>query len=273
MREALAKPQRRPNLYSMTAPLNSRSVLKLAGADAHALLNDLVTNTIPDPATQSATYAALLTPQGKVIADFFVQGVGENIFYLDTSAAFAETLARRLKLYVLRRKVTIEPTLEAPALPFPDPRLPGLPARTLGREALTEPDRVRLGLPDLAQDSAPEEVFALEALLEELHGVDFQKGCFVGQENVSRMKRRATTRRKFCRFVCDGRALPFGETIQAGEAVLGGVRSSVDGMGLALLRLDRAREAIAAGIPLMAGARQLTLDPPAWLLLPEEETP
>jgi folate-binding protein YgfZ len=273
MREALAKPNRRPNLCSMALDSSSRTVLSLTGADAQALLNDVVTNTIPDPAGGAATYAALLTPQGKVLADFFVLGVRAATFYLDVRAPFADALVQRLRLYILRRQVMIAPVPNAPAIAYADPRLPDLPPRILGQESMDKRTRIGLALPDLAVDSTPEEVFALEALLDELHGVDFQKGCFVGQENVSRMKRRATTRRKFCRIVFDGPAIPFGAPILAGEAAIGAVRSCVAGTGLALLRLDRAREAQNAGQALMADVRAITLDPPDWLLFPTEESP
>ncbi len=128
--------------------------------------------------------------------------------------------------------------------------------------------RIAAAIPDLAIDAAPEEVFALEGLLEELNGVDFQKGCFVGQENVSRMKRRATTRRKFCPLRFEGMAPPFGTPVQAGEAELGSVRSGQGSRALALLRLDRALEAEAKGLTLTAGGVSAKLDPPPWLILP-----
>jgi folate-binding protein YgfZ len=120
----------------------------------------------------------------------------------------------------------------------------------------------------LARDAAAEEVFALEALLEELHGVDFQKGCFIGQENVSRMKRRATTRRKFCPIVFEGGPPAPGTVVMSGAAELGSVRSGVAGRGIALVRLDRALNATA---PLTAGGRPVRLDPPPWLILPQRD--
>ncbi|UPT64352.1 MAG: hypothetical protein M0D54_07415 [Hyphomonadaceae bacterium JAD_PAG50586_4] len=125
--------------------------------------------------------------------------------------------------------------------------------------------RIALGVPDLARDAGADEVFALEALLDELNGVAFNKGCFVGQENVSRMKRRATTRKKFCAIVFEGKAPAFGTPVLAGAAELGSVRTGADGRALALLRLDRA---LAAEAPLTAGGKEIRLDPPDWLLLP-----
>jgi folate-binding Fe-S cluster repair protein YgfZ len=111
-------------------------------------------------------------------------------------------------------------------------------------------------------------VFALEALLEELNGVDFKKGCFVGQENVSRMKRRATTRKKFCPIAFDGAPPVFGAPVSAGPADLGTLRTGTNGRALALLRLDRALEAVRAGHDLTVEGRSVRLDPPPWLILP-----
>jgi tRNA-modifying protein YgfZ len=108
-------------------------------------------------------------------------------------------------------------------------------------------------------------------LLDELHGVDFHKGCFPGQENVSRMKRRATTRKKFCRIAFDGAAPAPGAMITAGAAELGTVRASLPSCALALIRLDRALEAGNKGVSLMAGELPVRLDPPDWLILPASE--
>jgi folate-binding Fe-S cluster repair protein YgfZ len=104
-----------------------------------------------------------------------------------------------------------------------------------------------------------------------LNGVAFDKGCFVGQENVSRMKRRATTRKKFCPIVFEGEAPAYGTAIKAGEAEIGTVRTGMNGRAIALLRLDRALDARAAGTPLTADHRDIRLDPPPWLILPQRE--
>jgi len=152
-----------------------------------------------------------------------------------------------------------------------DPRLAALGWRKLSSESAVDGDghydahRLALGVPDLARDALPDEVFGLEALLEELNGVDFKKGCFVGQENVSRMKRRATTRKKFCPIAFEGAAPSYGAAITAGAAELGFVRTGAEGRALALLRLDRA---LAASEPLIAEGRLVRLAPPDWLALP-----
>jgi hypothetical protein len=260
-----------------------RALVRVSGEGAGAFLNNLLTQTI-DPAP-SPTYAALLTPQGKIIADIMVWRDGAE-FLLELDAARADDIARRLHMYKLRASVSvgIDPGLSVLCSfePFegaaPDPRLPALGwrrlvsdelARTHARgDATFDLHRINVGAPDLAKDAGTDEVFALEALLEEFNGVDFQKGCFVGQENVSRMKRRATTRKKFCPIKFEGGALAYGTPIKAGEAEIGSVRTGITGRAIALLRLDRA---LRANAPLTADGREVTLDPPPWLILPQSD--
>ncbi|MDX2234217.1 MAG: hypothetical protein NW200_06935 [Hyphomonadaceae bacterium] len=268
-----------------------RSILRVAGEDAGAFLDALLTNDVSAATADRAVYAALLTPQGKLIADIVAHRADDGALLLDVAAERGADLLGRLKLYRLRRRIDLDDASDAFAVVLrygadatgpPDPRRPD---GVLGARVLSTPDpppldpfpdfeahRIRLGVPDPAVDAGPEEVFALEALLEEFHGVDFQKGCFIGQENVSRMKRRATTRRKFCRLAFDGAPPPFGAPITAGQAAIGEVRSGVAGCAIALVRLDRALEAQAQGIPLMAGDMTVRLDPPAWLVMPEKTT-
>jgi len=233
-------------------------------------------------------YGALLTPQGKVIADMLMWA-DRNGIVLEVDGARAGELLKRLSLYKLRAQVTIaDVSSQFHALWSPDPftgsrtdprhdalgwraAAPTTAEGAADDAASYDTHRIALGVPDLARDTAPEEVFALEALLEELNGVDFQKGCFVGQENVSRMKRRATTRKKFCCIVFDGAAPAYGAMITAGEAELGSVRTGVEGRAIALLRLDRALDAVAKGGELSAGGKPVHLDPPPWLILPAAE--
>jgi folate-binding protein YgfZ len=211
---------------------------------------------------------------------------------IEADAARGADLLRRLSMYKLRANAVIDDASDMLGVIYSDesfegaaadPRLahaslgwrrpaPRTEAKTLtDGAAIYEVKRIAAGVPDLARDSAPEEVFAGEALLEELSGVDFQKGCFVGQENVSRMKRRATTRRKFCPIAFEGAPPPFGAAIKVGEAEIGTVRSGAHGRAIALVRLDRAIELSANGAQLTVGDREIRLDPPAWLILPQRE--
>jgi tRNA-modifying protein YgfZ len=264
-----------------------RALIEISGADARTFLQDLLTQDLDRLDAKGMEYAALLSPQGKVIADMLLWAAGKDVL-IDVDSKYAAQVEKRLQMYKLRRAVTIYWTEEiGPVVwspePFEgarrDPRLEGLGWRGFanvrtnpldGAETF-EAHRIALGVPDLARDAQPEEVFAGEALLEELNGVAFDKGCFVGQENVSRMKRRATTRKKFCPVVFESEPIAYGAPVLAGAAEIGSVRSGVAGRAIALLRLDRALEAVAAGQDLTAAGRQIRLDPPPWLILPQRE--
>ena len=267
----------------MSAPSRlERTLIRVSGPAAVGFLDNLLTQNISTDAP--LVYAGLLSPQGKVIADMFVWRE-EDARVLDVDPSRAEDLMRRLTMYKLRANVSLS---AAPGGVLVDdghfdngkrdPRLDamGWRALTTGVSSVTGESafsarRIAAGVPHLTADAQPEEVFALEALLEELNGVDFQKGCFVGQENVSRMKRRATTRKKFCPVVFDGAPPDYGTPIRAGEAELGSIRSGIAGRAMALLRLDRALDATEKGQQLTAGDRPVQLDPPPWLLLPARD--
>jgi hypothetical protein len=260
----------------------ARTLIAVEGPDARAFLQNLLTQDLDRLDHQDCVYAALLSPQGKVQADMFVWREGEGLL-LDLDPARGEDALRRLSLYKLRAQVTLTDVSASRHVlwadePFkgavPDPRLAAIGWRGLAPGAAAgdassayQTKLLALGVPDLARDAEPEEVFALEALLEELNGVAFHKGCFVGQENVSRMKRRATTRKKFCPIRFKGDAPPHGTPILTGDAEIGSVRSGGPGRALALLRIDRAL----AADGLTADGRAITLDPPPWLMLPSTE--
>ncbi len=276
----------------MAVYLPARSVLRVAGDDAGPFLDALVTNDVSAASAGRGIYAALLSPQGKLISDMVAHRAADGALLLDVPRDRAVDLLGRLTMYRLRRKIELADVSDTHAVIIrthgkggftADPRSPdgALGARFVAAAPPATPDaiadyealRIGAGIPDPAVDAGVEEVFALEALLEELHGVDFQKGCFIGQENVSRMKRRATTRRKFCRIAFEGPPPACGAPVIAGAATLGDVRSGTAGRAIALLRLDRAREAMDAGTPLMAGQTRVRLDPPAWLIMPEKGEP
>jgi len=265
-----------------------RTLLEVSGLDARPFLQNLLTQDLEHLGEKYVVYAALLSPQGKVITDMFVWAWRDGGILLDVPPARATALSARLNMYKLRSNVSVAEchapigvvaTLEQNT--WSDPRQPNgaFGSRNIFENAtmppfddeLYEQWRINLGVPNLERDAAPEEVFAGEALLDELHGVAFDKGCFVGQENVSRMKRRATTRKKFCPVVFDGGPIAFGTPVFAGEADIGSVRTGLAGRAIALLRLDRALDAVSGGKSLTAAGRAIRLDPPPWLILPQRE--
>lgn len=270
---------------AMTGPFRlDRALIRVSGPDAVSFLDNLLTQDVTRLEAARVQYAALLSPQGKVLADMLLWAE-DGAIVIEAARKRADDLLRRLTMYKLRAQVAIAADTRAvlwSAKTFrgaaPDPRNPDLGWRsTVAPDAEPNGDdaydahRLALGVPDLARDCTPEEVFAGEALLEELNGVDFQKGCFVGQENVSRMKRRATTRKKFCPVVFDGPAPAFGAPVVAGAAELGQIRTGGAGRAMALLRLDRALAAQQDGVKITAEGREMRLDPPAWLILPPRE--
>jgi len=263
-----------------------RSLIRVSGPEARAFLDNLLTQDLTRLADGGVAYAALLSPQGKVSADMLAWAQGDALV-LDIDPARGEALMKRLTMYKLRAQVTLEDVVGTLNVlvsdaPFdgakPDPRLPALGYRALAPRgehadgaAWYETRRLQLGVPDLAHDAGPDEVFGLEALLEELNGVDFKKGCFVGQENVSRMKRRATTRKKFCLVNFAGAPPAPGAPIKAGDAEIGTIRTGMNDRAVAFLRLDRAFDATAKGQTLLAGELPVRLAPPDWLILPAPE--
>lgn len=274
--------------------LPGRGVVEMTGPDAITLLDGLTTNAIDKADHSSCVHALVLTPQGKFLFDLFVFRVERERLLIDVSnpAGFA----RKMAMHKLRAQVTIADrsgelcTISSPQGNAPECAVAGgadprqTPANQLHLgwrgigllssslpDAVTDWDRWRLeqGVPDLGRDMIVEGDFALEGLLEELNGVDFHKGCYVGQEMTSRMKRRTTVRNKLTRVRYDGPAPAHGTAIEADGWQVGEMRTGVDGVGIALIRHDRAAKAAADGQALMAGNTKVTLDPPAWLVLPD----
>jgi folate-binding protein YgfZ len=282
------------------ALLPDRGVVKVAGDDATKFLNGLLTADIGEAAPGAARFAALLTPQGKIIVDFLVAQAAADDgggFFLDCPRALASTLVERLSFYKLRAKVMIEDlssTLGVLAiwggssigatdygLCYPDPRLRELGMRCLlppgiAVEAATDLDaslveaeryeayRIALGLPRGGLDFIYGDAFPHEADMDQLNGVDFDKGCFVGQEVVSRIEHRGTARTRVVPVGYAGPAPAPGVAVMAGERSVGMMGSAAEGRGLASFRLDRVEEALASGTPLTAGGIALTLVKPAW---------
>ena len=278
--------------------LIDRGVIRVAGEDARPFLQNLVTNDMDAVTPEQAGYGALLTPQGKIICDFLVVAVPDDEgggFLLDTPLLQTADLMKRLKLYKLRAKVTLDDLTEATAviaatdggtlpadagLVYADPRLPGLGQRALiDRNSAAEiatadmqdwhARRIALGIPDGGRDFAYGDAFPHEALLDQTGGVSFRKGCYIGQEVVSRMQHRGTARTRIVPIVfTEGLVTEMGVEATAGGKTLGRVGSCANGRGLALLRLDRVADALAAGETLDAGGLAFTLEKPDFIRFP-----
>lgn len=268
------------------ALLPDRAVVALAGEDAASFLQGVVTCNVETLEPGEARLGGLLSPQGKILFDFLISRA-EDGFRLDVAADQAPGLSRRLTLYRLRAKVVVapDPTLVVAAAwdggetaaeveRLRDGRLPALGERlyvTQGAfsadatEAEYHAHRIALGIPEGGRDFPFGDAFPHEAMMDQLGGVDFRKGCYVGQEVVSRMQHRGTARTRLVPVVAaGGEALAPGAEITAGPRGLGTVGSTAGPRGLALIRLDRLADAVAAGEPLRAGGVILGVEKPAY---------
>jgi folate-binding protein YgfZ len=283
------------------ALLPERAAIRITGEDATHFLQGLVTNNIESLTAGAARFAALLTPQGKILFDFIVVAIAEDEgggFLLDAPRALEGDLAQRLGFYKLRAKVEIarRPDLAvaavlegtAPAdlgLAYPDPRheklgtrlvLPTEGAAAALRDAgfaLGEPEewqkkRIVLGVPEGGQDFTYGDTFPHEADMDQLGGVDFQKGCFIGQEVVSRMEHRGAARTRVVPIAYQHGAPIGGVEVKIGERAAGFLGSTANGRGLAKIRLDRVEEGLAANEKLSAGNIPITLVKPDWAKFP-----
>jgi len=292
--------------------LESRGVLRVSGPDARPFLQGMVSNDVDKLTAERALWAAFLTPQGKFLHDLFLvqapaqDGGGEAIL-LDCEAARRDDLKRRLGIYKLRAKATIEDAtadyrvailfgdgaLSALGLPaeagraaplaggiaYVDPRLPALGARAIlpaatAEAALAEAGfaaadlaaydalRIGLGVPDGSRDLEVEKALLLENGFDELHGIDWEKGCYVGQELTARTKYRGLVKKRLLPVDIDGPQPPPDTPIMLAGKEAGVLRSAVDNVGLALLRVEH----LDAAPPdvLTAGEARLTPRKPAW---------
>lgn len=255
--------------------LENRSVLALQGPDTIVLLERLVTNNTANWETGEARYGALLTPQGKVIADFIGQRTDTGIL-LDVSAAHIAELAKRLKMFRMRSQVEIDPredlivvssTSEQTGL-FADPRSGAMPWRGfMPASDYTGDDhydgvRVSNGIAEQGLDFVSSAIFPSDINMDLLGGVDLKKGCFVGQEVVSRMHRRGNIRKRTIGLI--GQGLHSGAALKA-EALLGTVTSVSSEHALALVRIDRLAKALADGHALQVDDKPVTLKETDWL--------
>ena len=276
--------------------LPDRGVVKVSGADARGFINNLVTTDIDLLHPGLARFGAFLTPQGKIIADFLVTeapaGHGGGLLF-DCPKVLAQAFADRLGFYKLRAKVAVEnlsdelgvlavwggePAMK-PDLTFADPRDAGLgwrilvpfelaqkAAAAIGAEFVDESaydaHRIACGTPRGGADFIYGDAFPHETNMDRLHGVDFDKGCYIGQEVVSRMQHRGTARTRSIRVAVEAGIPEAGVAVMAGDKSVGTMGSSANGLGLALLRTDRASDALDAGLPLLAGGLPISLVSP-----------
>jgi len=280
------------------ALLPARGVVKVAGDGARSFLHGLVSADILKLAPGAARFCALLSPQGKIIADFFVveapaqDGGG---FFLDLPKTLATAVVGKLNLYKLRARVIVEDLSEVLGvlaawdgqgtarigLWYPDPRLPALGLRAMlppqrAADAASElgaamvasaeydTHRIALGIPQGGIDFSYSDAFPHEADMDQLGGIDFDKGCYVGQEVVSRMEHRGIARTRALSVRFDGAPPAPGAAVMAGDRQVGTMGSSAAGHGLALVRLDRAAEALSRGDSLFAGGVPIRLSKPDW---------
>ncbi len=306
--------------HAKTALLPDRGVVRVSGEDAEKLLQGIITSDMELLAGRPAIHAALLTPQGKILFEFFVARSSDG-FLLETAQDQAANLAKRLTMYKLRAKVLIEDaserwdvwtswgseTIEGPwmseaeapeedlqvtpmdfmdfmdCIAFRDPRFWDLGSRWMVYRHLRTPlrkllpahsmdaveandyhsHRIALGVPEGGKDYAFGDTFPHEANLDLLHGVSFSKGCFVGQEVVSRMQHRSTARKRIV--IVEGSApLQSGSAIAAGPATIGTIGSVAGNRALALVRLDRMEEMQRKGEQLTAAGDAIAIRRPTY---------
>lgn len=279
------------------ALLPDRGVVTVNGGDARAFLHGVITNDMDLLDRRPALYAGLLTPQGKILFDFFVVPTPEG-FCIETPRNRAAELADRLKMYKLRSKVDIadvsaDYTVAAiwggeyaphgdgkPPLWFADPRLPELGYRELATlrsdwalggeqcDSATQEEyhahRIGLGVPEGGKDYAFGDAFPHEALFDQLNGVSFTKGCYVGQEVVARMHNRGTARRRIVPVVAKAPLPDRGTPVTAAGIEIGALGSTAGMRGLAEIRIDRAAEFKQKGEQLRAGNVDIEIELPAW---------
>ncbi|MGZ6038456.1 MAG: CAF17-like 4Fe-4S cluster assembly/insertion protein YgfZ [Phenylobacterium sp.] len=269
------------------APLPSRALIAVSGTDWRDFLQGLITQDVETLKPGEARFAALLTPQGRLLYDLFVVGREEGC-WLDVLAEHRGAILQRLTMYRLRAKVVLEPD-DTPVSIFygskaavgegwvADPRLPELGWRGYGATApagavvadedAREAQKLALGVPGPA-DWGSDRTYPIEANFDLLNGIDFKKGCFVGQETTSRMKRRGQIKSRMLPISFDGPALTVGAEVLAGDLRAGEVTSVGQGRAIALVRLDRASSG-----GLTVEGRPVRLERPAWFLQAVGEAP
>lgn len=252
----MTKGRRSPIYPAMTtriARLTSRALIRVHGPDAKPFLHNLLTQDVETIGEGELRFGALLSPPGKLLFDLFIHGEVDGVL-LDVATERRDALIQRLSMYRLRAAVAVEAderpvfvgwdgAVEGFAV---DPREAALGGRRYGGEVeanASEDDwqahRLGVGVPDPTADAPADTTYPIEADFDLLNGIDFQKGCFIGQETTSRMKRRGTIKNRMLAIAFDGPVPAFGAEVLNGELRAGEVLSGRDGIAMALLRIDR----------------------------------
>ena len=254
------------------ARLDSRALISVTGEDAKPFLHNVLTQDVETLVDGELRFGALLSPPGRLLFDLFLLGQADGVL-LDVATERRDALIQRLSMYKLRAKVQVaaddRPVFaawpDAPTGFIPDPRTPLMGGRLYGEatadasEADYDAYRLSVGLPDPTADAPQDKTYPIEADFDLLHGIDFQKGCFVGQETTSRMKRRGTIKNRMLPLDFDGPPPVFGAEVLKGELRAGEVLSGQDGSVMALLRIDRIDG------DLTVDGRPVRLRKPAWM--------
>lgn len=274
------------------ASLPHRALIAVSGPDAEHLLQNVITTDLDTLAQGEAMGGALLSPQGKILFDFLISRLGSDGFRIDCRADIAADLARRLTMYRLRAKAEIvvldqsvvqvrwqgdsaasQIDSTANAVGYRDRRFPvsavvlrdyDAAAAQGGDASSWDAFRIASGIPESGSDYQLGDAFPHDVLLDQTRGVGLRKGCYVGQEVVSRMQHRGTARRRMLIATADGPFPPTGTEITAGGRTIGTLGSSAGGHGLALVRIDKVKAAMTSGLDLLAGGAVLSLKIPDW---------
>lgn len=256
------------------ARLDSRALIRVSGPDARPFLHNLLTQDVETLQPGELRFGALLSPPGRLLFDLFIWGEEDGVV-LDVAAERRDALVQRLSMYKLRSKVEVMPIPDAVFVAWGasmsdgfvvDPRLPDLGGRRWGDQSAadaTEADwqarRLSLGVPDPTQDALMDKTYPIEADFDLLNGIDFHKGCFIGQETTSRMKRRGTIKNRMMAIAFDGPAPERGAEVLNGELRAGEVMTGAEGRAIALMRLDRMDGDLAVE------GRPVRVEKPAWI--------
>ncbi len=260
------------------SPLNDRSLIEVSGDDAENFLDNILTCKVAGLSKGQASFGALLTPQGKILFDFFLIKTGAG-YLLDVSSQLCPEFIKRLTFYRLRAKVTIEhrpdpkvfaiwgADISTSDMCIKDPRLDAMGVRNYsglapqGNETDYTAHRIANGIAQGGHDFEYNNAYPHEVLMDQFGGVDFKKGCYVGQEVVSRMQHRGTAKKRIIIVKSNASLPPQGTTITADDKPAGTLGSVVMNQGLAMLRLDR----IARAEKILAGTTELTTELPDWV--------